>query len=77
MTTTICLILVFGFLAWENDKLEPKPYPLSSGDTLMVRTVGYNFCPKYCEINHFHVGHFDNYDCEEIDCKHITINDEK
>ena len=77
MTTTICLILICGFMAWENDKLEPKPYPLGSGgDTLMVRTAGYGFCPKYCDIDHFHTGHFKNYDCEDAPCEHITINEE-
>tara|TARA_Y100001963_G_C6501080_1_gene317885 strand:+ start:255 stop:491 length:237 start_codon:yes stop_codon:yes gene_type:complete len=76
LITTLILLLSAGFLAWENDRLKPKPYPLGSGDTLMVRTIGYDFCPSYCKVNHFHVGHFKNYDCEETNCEHITINEE-
>tara|TARA_R100001594_G_C4005257_1_gene255719 strand:+ start:903 stop:1136 length:234 start_codon:yes stop_codon:yes gene_type:complete len=74
--TTVCLILLAGFMAWENDRLEPKPYPLGFGDTLMVRIIGYDFCPNHCEVDHFHIGHFSNYDCENINCEHITINEE-
>ena len=74
--TTICLILFASFISYESEKVKPKPYPLGSGDTLMVRTIGYGFCPQYCEADHFHVGHFKNYDCEEYTCNHITINDE-
>ena len=77
LTTTLCLVLTAGFLAWETDRLKPRPYPIgTTGDTLMVRTVGYGFCPKYCDIDHFHTGHFKNYDCEEDMCTHITINEE-
>tara|TARA_R100001530_G_scaffold23454_1_gene19153 strand:- start:419 stop:661 length:243 start_codon:yes stop_codon:yes gene_type:complete len=78
LITTIYLCLVAGFLALEVDREKPKPYPLgTTGDTLMVRIVGYGFCPKYCDIDHFHVGHFNNYDCEDVPCEHITINDEE
>ena len=62
-------------MAWENDKLEPKPYPLGTGDTLMVRMLGYDFCPSYCSIDHFHIGHFRNYDCEVDNCEHRTIDE--
>ena len=47
------------------------------GDTLMVRIQGYEFCPKNCDVDHFHTGHFKNYNCEEDICTHITINDEE
>ena len=67
----ICLLLVAGFLAWEADRAKPKPYPLGFGDTLMVRITGYEFCPKYCDIDHFHVGHKKNYKCEVDSCTHI------
>ena len=63
-----------SIIGYETEKMKPKPYPLGAGDTLMVRTVGYEFCPKYCDINHFHVGHFKNYNCEEDTCTHITIS---
>ena len=75
LVSTICLCLVSGFLALEADREKPKPYPLGFGDTLMVRIVGYEFCPPYCEIDHFHIGHFKNYNCEEDMCNHITINE--
>jgi len=78
LITTIYLCLVAGFLALEVDREKPKPYPLgTTGDTLMVRIVGYGFCPQYCNVDHFHIGHFKNYDCEEGVCTHITINDEE
>ena len=77
LTTTLCLVLTAGFLAFEVEKAKPKPYPLGSGDTLMVRIVGYGFCPEYCEIDHFHIGHFKGYDCEDFPCNHITINNEE
>ena len=74
---TLCLILVASLIGYESDRAKPKPYPLGSGDTLMVRIQGYEFCPKNCNIDHFHTGHFTNYDCEEGICTHITINDEE
>ena len=75
-TQTILLIILAGFLAWETDMTNPKPYPLGSeGDTLMVRIIGYEFCPQNCDIDHFHTGHFEEYDCEQISCNHITINE--
>ena len=74
---TILLILLTGFLAWEVDRSEPKAYPLgNTGDTLMVRIVGYGFCPMNCDADHFHTGHFEGYECEFNPCIHITINDE-
>ena len=76
-TETILLILLAGFLAWEVDVGRPKPYPIvGTGDTLMVRIVGYGFCPKHCNINHHHIGHFTDYDCEQEKCNHITISEE-
>ena len=78
LTTTLCLILIASLIGYESDRAKPKPYPLGSGgDTLMVRIQGYEFCPKNCDIDHFHTGHFKNYDCEEAICTHITINDEE
>ena len=75
---TILLILLAGFLAWEADMEKPKPYPIgTTGDTLMVRIVGYSFCPERCDVNHHHIGHFADYDCESSPCLHITINDEE
>ena len=75
-TQTILLILLAGFLAWETDMANPKAYPLGdTGDTLMVRIIGYEFCPQNCDIDHFHTGHFDGYDCEFNPCVHITINE--
>ena len=72
----LCLILIASLIGYESDRAKPKPYPLGSGgDTLMVRIQGYEFCPKNCNIDHFHTGHFTNYDCEEGICTHITIND--
>ena len=75
-TETILLILLTGFLAWEVDMEKPKPYPLGNGDTLMVRIVGYEFCPRNCDVDHFHTGHFNGYECEYNPCINITINDE-
>ena len=76
LITTICLILTLSLLGYESERVKPKPYPLGLGDTLMVRITGYSFCPKYCDADHFHTGHFKNYDCEENTCNHITINEE-
>ena len=76
LITTICLIFTLGLIGLESERMKPKPYPLGSGDTLMVRTAGYGFCPMNCDIDHFHTGHFTNYDCEEDMCNHITINEE-
>ena len=57
------------------EKYKPKPYTLGNGDTLMVRTKGYGFCPEYCEVDHFHVGHKEGYKCENIICEHIIYED--
>tara|TARA_R100000365_G_C2679092_1_gene25239 strand:- start:125 stop:295 length:171 start_codon:yes stop_codon:yes gene_type:complete len=55
--------------------MKPKPIPLGAGDTLMVRIAGYGFCPPHCEIDHNHIGHYKNYNCEEQQCEHITISE--
>ena len=70
----IFILLTAAFIAYEIDLEKPRPYPIGEGDTLMVRKLGYEFCPKYCDVDHFHVGHFKNYNCEEDTCTHITIN---
>ena len=62
-------------MAWANDSLEPKPYPLGFGDTLMVRSVGDDFCPPYCGVNHHHIGHFKTYNCETDSCQHRVIDE--
>ena len=77
LTSTILLVLTMSLIGLESERMKPKPYPLGSGDTLMVRTAGYGFCPMNCDTDHFHFGHFKNYDCEEDMCNHITINDEE
>ena len=76
LTSTILLVLTMSLIGLESERMKPKPYPLGSGDTLMVRTAGYGFCPMNCDTDHFHFGHFKNYDCEEDMCNHITINEE-
>ena len=68
---TICIVIIAAIIAWEADREKPKAYPLGFGDTLMVRVVGYGFCPKYCDVDHFHIGHKKNYNCEEDICNHI------
>ena len=72
---TIILILVAALISWEIDREQPKPYPIGNGDTLMVRIVGYEFCPISCAVDHNHIGHFVDYDCEYTYCDHITINE--
>ena len=64
-----------SLLSLEMNRLEPKPVSLGAGDTLMVRIAGYEFCPPYCEIAHNHIGHYKNYNCEELQCEHITISE--
>ena len=73
--TTLCLIFMACIIGYESDRETPKPYPTGSGDTLMIRIVGYSFCPQYCDVDHNHVGHFKGYECEEDTCLHITINE--
>ncbi len=68
---TICIAIIAFLIGWEVDREKPKPYPLGYGDTLMVRITGYEFCPKQCDVDHFHIGHKKNYDCEEGACNHI------
>jgi len=75
VTQTILMVLLASFLAWEVDMEKPKPYPLANGDTLMVRVIGYDFCPEYCDIDHFHVGHKKNYTCEVDSCHHMVYED--
>ena len=75
LTQTIILILLTFYMGWETEKMKPKPYPIGGGDTLMVRTMGYSFCPEYCEIDHFHIGHKENYNCETQICYHIIYED--
>tara|TARA_Y100000310_G_scaffold149739_1_gene149143 strand:- start:374 stop:613 length:240 start_codon:yes stop_codon:yes gene_type:complete len=77
LTETMIIILLAGFIAWEVELEKPKPYLLGNGDTLMVRIVGYGFCPDYCNIDHSHIGHFKGYDCEATSCNHITIYNEE
>ena len=64
-----------AFLSFETERMKPKPVPFGEVDTLMVRIAGYGFCPPYCEIDHNHIGHYENYNCEELQCNHITINE--
>ena len=73
-TQNIFILLVAAFVAYEIDLEKPKPYSIGEGDTLMIRRLGYDFCPKHCDVEHFHVGHFKNYNCEEDTCTHITIS---
>ena len=63
------------YLGWETERMKPKPYPLGGGDTLMVRIMGYEFCPLYCEADHFHIGHKEKYNCETLICEHIIYED--
>ena len=72
---TIILILLACYIGWETEAMKPKPYPLGGGDTLMVRTMGYEFCPPYCDVDHFHVGHKRDYNCETDICEHIIYED--
>ena len=72
---TIILILLAFYMGWETDKMKPVPYSLGNGDTLMVRTMGYAFCPPYCDIDHFHVGHKKDYNCETNICDHMIYED--
>ena len=71
----LIMLLLTSFVAREADKYEPKPYSLGNGDTLMVRTVGYGFCPEHCEVDHFHTGHKKHYNCETTICNHIIYED--
>ena len=74
-STTTILILLLAYICWETEKMKPKAYPLGGGDTLMVRSMGYSFCPEYCEIDHFHIGHKENYNCETEVCENIIYED--
>ena len=76
MYETILICLVAALTCFEADRMKPKPIPLgNAGDTLMVRIAGYGFCPPHCEIDHNHIGHYKNYNCEELQCEHITISE--
>jgi len=72
---TICIVFIIAFMAWETERFKPKPYSLGNGDTLMVRTRGYGFCPPNCDVDHFHVGHKKGYDCEDMTCNHIIYEE--
>ena len=72
---TVIIILLALFMKWETASFTPKPYSLGNGDTLMVRIRGYGFCPKSCEVDHFHVGHKKGYDCEDMTCNHIIYDE--
>jgi hypothetical protein len=72
---SIFVALITIYVAWEIERSKPSPYPLGNGDTLMVRTMGYEFCPKYCEVDHFHIGHKRDYSCETGTCSHIIYED--
>ena len=74
-TETVLLILLACYMGLETERMKPKPYSLGNGDTLMVRIMGYEFCPPYCDIDHFHVGHKRNYNCETLICDHIIYED--
>ena len=74
-TETVILILIACYMGLETEAMTPKPYPLGDGDTLMVRTMGYAFCPPYCAVDHFHVGHKRDYNCETDICDHIVYED--
>ena len=73
--TAICLCVVAGLLSYEYHLMEGKGYSLGNGDTLIVRSIGYDFCPIYCKIDHFHIGHKQEYDCEDDNCNHIVYED--
>ena len=62
-------------MKWETESFKPKPYTLGGGDTLMVRIRGYGFCPDNCDVDHFHVGHKEGYDCEDMICNHIIYDE--
>ena len=65
-----------AFSSFETERMKPKPVPLgNTGDTLMVRIVGYGFCPPHCDVDHNHIGHYKNYNCEEFKCEHITVSE--
>ena len=72
---TIIIALIALYMGWEAEKFKPKPYALGNGDTLMVRTAGYGFCPQHCNVKHFHIGHKKGYECEDITCNHIIYED--
>ena len=72
---TACLIIICSIISLELEKMKLVPSPLGFGDTLMVRQKGYGFCPKYCNIDHFHIGHEKNYNCKDKICNHIIYED--
>ena len=67
--------LITSFMGLEADKYKLKPYTLESGDTLMIREKGLDFCPTYCKVDHFHIGHKKSYNCEIDSCMHIIYED--
>ena len=70
----IAILAIAILIALNIELQKPKPHPVGLGDTLMVRRLGYGFCPYNCNVDHFHIGHFKNYNCKEDTCTHITIN---
>ena len=69
----LIIINLVMFMEYEEKKLKPIPYAIGIGDTLMVRVIGYGFCPSNCNIDHFHFGHYEDYDCKTEYCMHRTI----
>ena len=69
------MVFIAGFIAWKADEVKPRLYSIGKGDTLVVRTSGYDFCPKYCKVDHFHFGHKKNYNCKTDACHHIIYED--
>ena len=67
--------LITSFIGIKADKYKLKPYSLGNGDTLMIREKGLDFCPKYCDTDHFHIGHKENFNCKEDSCMHIVYED--
>jgi len=67
--------LITSFMGLEADKYKLKPYTFENGDTLMIREKGLDFCPTYCKVDHFHIGHEKNYNCEIDSCTHIIYDD--
>ena len=73
MLEKVCIVLILLLMKWGTGRLKPVPIPIGNGDTLMVRVVGYGFCPKYCNIDHSHFGHKKGYKCGEDTCGHIIL----
>ena len=73
---TVVLIIIALLIKLGTEKVKPIAIPLGNGgDTLMVRIVGYGFCPSYCDANHNHFGHKEGYKCGDAPCYHIIFED--